>query len=279
MKIEELFKDSIPEIPENSADNANVFSDEIRERIYSRIRSKLDSEQNECSKTGSVSGVEKYKRPVLTRFLGISAAVAAAAVIAVGSLSVYEKRNTVSNQKESVLNSLSYSDHAAVADMLTDEFIAASDYLNGEVITSGSGIHFYEYSSRAPEWRGEDVLYYKIDDVRFGSISEIYDTLRGSVSDEYFTVLKDNGGTFIGRSIDEAIDGEDNVTSPVLVEFGNSLYTTQENNAGSSEKRTVPQILEEDKYSFSACIDTDEEYVFGFVWDGKQWKIDNVSTD
>ena len=63
MKIEELFKDDVSEMPENVPDTA--FSNEIRERIYSRIERKLASQQDGSSDNSSVSGVENYRKPIL----------------------------------------------------------------------------------------------------------------------------------------------------------------------------------------------------------------------
>ena len=98
MKIEELFKDDVSEMPENVPDTA--FSDEIRERIYSRIERKLASQQDGSSDNSSVSGVEKYRKPILTKFIGASVSVAAAAVVVMGSLSFYGSRHNTVNLKK-----------------------------------------------------------------------------------------------------------------------------------------------------------------------------------
>ena len=63
MRIEELFKHDIHERPENVADNIPAFSDEMKERIYSRIQRKQSFQQYESSYNERISGAEKtYRR-------------------------------------------------------------------------------------------------------------------------------------------------------------------------------------------------------------------------
>ena len=279
MKIEELFDDNIPEFSDSKEDDSSVFTDEVRERIYSRIQRKLISQQDERTYNDSVSGVERYKRSAFRRIIDVSVSVAAAAVIATSSVYICGKRNNIkNNKKKTVLNSLEYSDHTAIAKLLTENFISASDYINGEVATKGSGRCFSQYSSRNSEWRGEDAEYYLIDDERFESCGEIYDTFRAVVTDEYFDTLKDNGGTYLCIGIDEAVKGTDNTSAPVLVDYNGRLYTTEENTSETTEAPSEPKIQDNAKYDFSACVEADREYVFDFVWNGTQWKISNVRT-
>lgn len=279
MKIEELFDENVPEFSESSEDNSSVLTDEVRERIYSRIQYKLASEHDERTYDDSVSGVERYRRSVFRRVLGAAVSVAAAAVITVSSMYIYGNRHDAkNNKKKSVLNSLEYSDHAAIAKLLTEEFISASDYINGDVGTNGRGRCFYEYSSRNSEWQGENVNYYMIEDDRFESCLDIYDTLRAVVTEEYFDTLRDDGGTYITVSIDEAVGGIGNTTAPVLADYNGRLYTTEENAGDTSTEPSEPKLQDNEKYDFSACIDADRAYVFDFVWDGAQWKISNVRT-
>ena len=276
MKIEELFNDNIPEFSDSKEDNSSVFTDEVRERIYSRIQRKLVSQPDERTYNDSVSGVERYRRSVFRRIIDVSVSVAAAAVITVSSVYICGKRNDIN--RRTVLNSLDYSDHAAVAKLLTGDFISASYYINGEVATKGSGRFFSQYSSRNSEWRGEDTEYYLIDDERFESCTEIYDTFRAAVTDEYFDTLKDNGGTYLSMGIDEAVKGTDNTAAPVLTDYNGRLYTTEKNSGETAEAPSEPKIQDNAKYDFSACVEADREYVFDFVWNGTQWKISNVRT-
>lgn len=98
MKIEDLIKESFSEPSENNGNNAPVFSDEIRERIYSRIREKVASRQNPNEYTDSVSSTEKYRKPILRRVLNVSASVAAVAVLALSSMLIFRNGNdTVDN--------------------------------------------------------------------------------------------------------------------------------------------------------------------------------------
>ena len=276
MKIEELFNGDLTEPDRNNADKTSELPAELKERIFSRIQCKMLSQQDDRIYNDSVSGVERYRTSVFRRFLGVSASVAAAAVITISSLYIYGSRREVKNDKKnSVLNSLEYSDHAAIAKLLTEEFISASGYINGDVITADTSRHFYEYSSRNSEWQGEDVDYYMIDDKSFDSCSEIYDTICMTVTDEYFDTLKNSGGSYLSRSIDEAVESSGNTSAPVLVEYNGMLYTT-EKNTDASPAPSEPQIQNNEKYGFSACVSTDKEYVFDFVWNGKQWRINDV---
>lgn len=274
MKIEELFKDDVSEMPENVPDTA--FSDEIRERIYSRIERKLASQQDGLSDNSSVSGVEKYRKPILTKFIGASVSVAAAAVVVMGSLSFYGSRHNTVNNINPVLNSLDDSDRPAAARMLAEEFDSVSDYLNGGAASDSSVRYFYQYSSRSPEWQGEDVAYYLTDGDRFNSFAEIYDALRETVSDEYFDRLKGSESPYIGTSIDEAFNGNENSSAPVLIEYNGKLYTREGNTDNTAETLSEPQIFDSSSHDFSAYVDKDKEYVFDFVWDGTQWKIDDI---
>ncbi len=276
MKIEELFDDNIPEFSDSKEDNSYVFTDEVRERIYSRIQRKLISQQDERTYNDSVSGVERYKRSVFRRIINVSVSVAAAAVIATSSVYICGKRNDVN--KINVLNSLEYSDHTAIAKLLTENFISASDYINGEVTTKGSGRFFSQYSSRNSEWHGEDAEYYMIDDERFESCGEIYDTFRSVATNDYFDTLKDNGGTYLSMGIDEAVKGTDNTSAPVLVDYNGRLYTKEENSDETAEAPSEPKIQDNAEYDFSASVYVDREYIFDFVWNGTQWKISNVRT-
>lgn len=276
MKIEELFDDNIPEFSDSKEDDSYVFTDEVRERIYSRIQRKLISQQDERTYNDSVSGVERYKRSAFRRIIDVSVSVAAAAVITVSSIYICGKRNDVN--KINVLNSLEYSDHTAIAKLLTENFISASDYINGEVATKGSGRFFSQYSSRNSEWHGEDAEYYMIDDERFESCGEIYDTFRSVATNDYFDTLKDNGGTYLSMGIDEAVKGTDNTSAPVLVDYNGRLYTKEENSDETAEAPSEPKIQDNAKYDFSACVEADREYIFDFVWNGTQWKISNVRT-
>ena len=276
MKIEELFDDNIPEFSDSKEDGSSVFTDEIRERIYSRIQRKLISQQDERTYNDSVSGVERYKRSVFRKIIDVSISIAAAAVITVSSLYFYGNRNNNNNKKKTVLSSLEYSDHAAIAKLLTENFISTSDYINGEVATKGSGRYFSQYSSRNSEWQGEDTEYYLIDDERFESCEEIYDSFRAVVTNEYFDTLKANGGIYLSMGIDEAVKGKDNTTAPVLVDYNGRLYTKEKNVYETAETPSEPKIQDNEKYDFSACIDADGEYVFDYAWNGTQWKISNV---
>jgi hypothetical protein len=103
MKIEDLIKDSFSELSKDNVNNDSVFSDELRERIYSRIKGKMASRQNISESDDSVSCAEKYRKPVLRRVLDISASIAAVAVISLSSLFIYRNSNdTIDNnyQKE-----------------------------------------------------------------------------------------------------------------------------------------------------------------------------------
>lgn len=277
MKIEELFNESFPDIPDNCADHSEDFSDELKERIYSRIQFKLASQQEQVSHKSSVSGVEKYKRPILTRCLGASVSAAAAAVIILGSLSVYVSRNN--NKHESVLNSMAFSDRYAAAEILTDEFVSAADYLNGNVATNSFGRYFYDYSTHAPNWQGGDVCYYMIDNDRYNTCADVYDAIRDAVSDDYLNTLKDNGGLFIGKSIDEAVYGAENVSAPVLVEYNGMLFTNEENSGTIPETFTDLRISRNGMFDFSASVTDDKVYTFDFSWENGQWKINDVRMD
>ena len=75
VRIEELFKHDIHERPENGADNIPAFSDEMKERIYSRIQRKQAFQQYESSYNERISGAEKYSKPLFRKGLVIAASV------------------------------------------------------------------------------------------------------------------------------------------------------------------------------------------------------------
>ena len=54
MKFEKLFKDIWSERSEKNVYNVPAFSDEMRERIYSRIQRKQVNQENDC--TSNVKG-------------------------------------------------------------------------------------------------------------------------------------------------------------------------------------------------------------------------------
>ena len=278
MKFEELFNDNIPDLSEKIAENYSVLSDEKKERIYNRIQRKMTSKQNERTYNDSVSGVEKYRRSIIRKFIGISVSVAAAAVIVVSSVFLHMNRDNMINKNNSVLNSLDPANRPAAAKILADEFLLVSDYLNGEISTNGGERNFFDYSYRDPEWQGEDVNYYMIDDNHFKSCSEIYSTLREAVTSEYFEILKKDGGQCFSKGIDEAVWGKDNIIAPVIVEYNGILYTSSENENNSTVTPSDPEVYDNEKYSFSASVSAEKEYVFDFEWDGMQWKIDDVRT-
>ena len=86
VRIEELFKHDIHERPENGADNIPAFSDEMKERIYSRIRRKQAFQQCDCSNNESISDTEKNRKPVYRKGLDIVASVAESARRAVACI-------------------------------------------------------------------------------------------------------------------------------------------------------------------------------------------------
>lgn len=98
MKIIDLIKDSFSELSEDNVNNDIVFSDELRERIYSRIKGKIASRQNAGEYNDSVSSIERYRKPVFRRVLNVSASVAAVGVIALSSLFIFKNSNdTIDN--------------------------------------------------------------------------------------------------------------------------------------------------------------------------------------
>ena len=76
VRIEELFKDDFSDKSEKSADNIPAFSDEMKERIYSRIQRKQAFQQCECSYNESISSVETNRKTVLGKCFDIAASVA-----------------------------------------------------------------------------------------------------------------------------------------------------------------------------------------------------------
>ena len=107
MKIDELFKDNLTELAENETNNDPVISNEIKERIYTRIQRKQLTQQDDCTSnvklpglkgrinwivrritnnTGNyseevkVNGVEIYHRPIWNK---LGSAVGALAMVAV----------------------------------------------------------------------------------------------------------------------------------------------------------------------------------------------------
>lgn len=78
MRIEELFKDNISEKSEKNADNIPAFSDEMKERIYSRIQHKQAFQQCECSYDESISSVETNRKTIFGKGFDIADSVAEA---------------------------------------------------------------------------------------------------------------------------------------------------------------------------------------------------------
>ena len=131
MKIEDLFKDNLPDHSENNAENIPVFSDEMKERIYSRIQRKQSDQQNGNESSDSVSGVEGYKRPILRRVLEFSASAAAVVLIAVNGLSIKGKNNINGNDNDFTSQIVTTSHNylnSSVTTTVTDEIVTETAY-------------------------------------------------------------------------------------------------------------------------------------------------------
>ncbi|MBR6242960.1 MAG: hypothetical protein IKQ90_05660 [Ruminococcus sp.] len=275
MKIEEIFNDPENEMTDNIADNYSDLSDEVRERLYARIQQKLDVRSSGIRFTDHVSGVERYKRCIWKKALSVAASVLA--VVGIGTAVIcLNRNNNINKEPDNVLNSLDYADHPAIAKVLSEEFLAASDYLTGNIQVADNVRYFYDYSSRNPEWHGGDVGYYLIIDTAFSDCNDLYSTLDSSVTSGYMDILKRDGGTYFNKSIDELLSGNGSDHAPAIVEYSGKMYTSAVNRDASDDKNSEPEITDNEKYDFSAVIDAGKSYVFDFSWDGEQWRISDI---
>lgn len=121
MKIDELFKDNLTELAENETNNDPVISNEIKERIYTRIQRKQLTQQDDCTSnvklpglkgrinwivrritnnTGNyseevkVNGVEIYHRPIWNKLGSAVGALAMVAVTVLGGNYYFSQLNT-----------------------------------------------------------------------------------------------------------------------------------------------------------------------------------------
>ncbi len=270
MRFEDLFKVDDDEITERISERYPVLTDTDKERLYERIKLKLGESYDETEITAK--GTERIKRNVWRKFMNIAASLMLAG--AVTGTTVFLMRNMPSQYSDSVLTDFNEREKASV--LLTDKFLSASNLINGyaDIDTTEKRLVFFEYSSLNPKWTKDDVVYSMLDNSEYTPDNAV-SAIESLVTDEYFEVLKDNGGEFFGCDIDVVTGTEKGENPPSFKEFIGDMYYIQRNSDIPVFKNT-PQITEENTSDFKVSRTTDKEYIFHIIWDGAKWLICDI---
>lgn len=160
--------------------------------------------------------------------------------------------------------------------MLTDKFLSASNLIYGyaDIDTAEKKLVFFEYSTLNPEWKGDNAVYSMLNNSEYTAGYAIK-SLESLVTDDYFEVLKDNGGEFFGCDIDIIAGTEKGENPPMFKEFSGDMYYIQRNGDIPVFKNS-PQITEENTSDFIVSRKTDKEYLFHIIWNGSEWLICDI---
>jgi len=270
MKFEDLFKVDDDEIAERISERYPVLTEDDKERLYERIKLNLGEPYDETEI--SAKGTEHHKGNVWRKVLNIAASLALAG--AVTGTTVLLMKNKPSQHSNSVLNDFNEREKASV--MLTDHFLSASNLINGyaDIDTAEKKLVFFEYSTLNPEWKGENTVYSMLNNSEY-TAGYALKSLECLVTDEYFEVLKDNGGEFFGCDIDSIVGTEKGENPPTFREFAGDMYYIQQN-ADIPVFKNSPQITEENTSDFIVSRKTDKEYLFHIIWNGSEWLICDI---
>lgn len=271
----DIFRVDDKEIIERIAREYPALTQEESDRIYARICEKIKDHDSGEQLHAAVSGVELYRRPAWHRLLGIAAAFAAVAGIAGSTLLLH--CSTPGRTDNSPVSGFGQNDRLKAAEELTDRFLETASVITGEhtVDHSEKKVIFVNYSESAPGWKGEDMIYSPVTDSRLASPSDVSSPLKGIVTEEYMKELEDNGGAYFSRSIDALTGAEKDGVPPTFKLFSGELYTIilDPSEPTYTEK---PVITDSGDTDFIVRRTADDELYFQIVWDGTQWRINNI---
>ena len=273
MDKKDLFRIEDDELISQIAKDYPALTDKESERIFSRINKKLGEDQKAEKYHEAVSGVERYHRPVWQRILGIAAGIAAVTGIA-GSAVLLNK----SAPKPVIVNdtvcSTSPSDTLPAAKFLTDSFLEAASLINGQTAPEHSGKRVVFLRDES-ETDSSGPVYSPVTDTSFVVPADITGLLEDIVTEEYMAELRDNGGDYFSDSIDLISGVVKENEYPSYIEFCGELYTIV--NDGEAPSYTEePTLMNTGQTSFTVRRSDGAPLYFTIVWDGAQWRIDNI---
>ena len=270
MDEKSIFRIDDNELTEKIAKEYPALTKEESERIYKQICRKLGNDSRPEELHEAVSGVERYRKPIWHRFFGIAASIAAFAGIA-GSTVLLHRSAPKPTVEHNAVCSTEPGDTASAALYLTDSFLEAASYIKGEAAP--------EHRPQKIVFRGTDAeneaVYSPVTDTRFVVPADVTGLLEDIVTEEYMNELRETGGTYFGESIDILAGVDDSSDTPSFREFCGELYAIVSDETPPSFTET-PKITSTDSSGFTVERSDGNELYFSVVWDGAQWRIDDI---
>lgn len=245
-----------------------ALSAEDSERIYAMIQQKLGQSVEKEQFHEAVSGVERYRRPVWHRVAGIAAAFAA--VVGIAGSTFLMHRSTPAPIQDTPLSATDDAGRNAAAVILTDSFLEASSLIDGRTAA--------EHSDRQLKFISDDdptVIYSPVTDSRFAVPADVTALLEDIVTEEYMAELRENGGGYFSADIDTLSGVTESRSTPSFRMFGGELYTAVRETS-APEYTGDPVITDSSPSRFTVTRSDGDELVFTILWDGTQWRIDDI---
>jgi hypothetical protein len=270
MKDKDIFRIDDEELISRIAKDHPALSEAESERIYAQILSKLGESADTEQFHEAVSGVERYRRPVWHRFVGIAAAVAAFAGIA-GS-TVFLHRTAPVNTEEPSIPATDEAGRTAAAKVLTDRFLEAASLIDGSLTAEhGEKRIVFINGDGTPG----DIVYSPVTDSRFSVPADVTGLLGDIVTEDFMSELRYDGGSYFEENIDTLSGVENGSSAPSFREFCGELYTAVRETP-APEFIDEPVITDSSDTRFTVSRSDGDDLLFTVLWDGGQWRIDDV---
>lgn len=269
MKIDDIFDDADEQTINQISEEYPMLTDEEKERILNMI---LQNEDDDSEDSDAVSGVEIHKPRKISRIL--TRTVAAASVLLIAGC-VYQ--NYKKNVKDYPINPQFTTEECekTAEETIADFYDALNVFLCGtQSVDEEGSLVFYNYSEKCPEWEKGDIRYFKVNDSRFRSRSELFAYIGRLVTEDYLTTLENEGCELTDESLFQFADIYDSKNYPTFIQFGNSLYCAEKTENTALSPDTEITVSKKGDYEFSAvCGDKLEVQ---FVWYDDEWRINDI---
>lgn len=270
MKDKDLFRIDDDELISRIAKDHPALTEEESERIYADILRKLGESPETEKFHVAVSGVECYRRPVWHRFIGVAAAVAAFAGIAGSTMLLH--RSAPANINDNPLSATDDAGRNTAALLLTDRFLEAASLIDGSM-TADHGAKKLLFINE--DGTTGNVIYSPVTDDRFSVPADVTAMLDDIVTEDFLSELREDGGSYFERDIDSLAGVTEGSSEASFREFCGDLYTAVRETA-APEYTDDPVITDSSSTRFTVSRTAGDEILFTVLWDGAQWRIDDI---